>query len=128
MQTTSLSVDVTRRDAPTVEQFICHAQRFGAEYVRETAERYLAAPELAALDAELALLAHRNGKPTARQRRTTATLRAQVVELDRRGLVRAAIADALNISDRRVADILGKSRTSENGGQKRLAQAELFAA
>jgi hypothetical protein len=40
------------------------------------------------------------------QRRTGPTVKAQVLELHGRGLVPAAIADTLNMSDRRVAEIL----------------------
>jgi hypothetical protein len=44
------------------------------------------------------------GHAGKRRRRTTPTLRAQVAALRRRGMVPSAIADTLNISDRRVAD------------------------
>jgi hypothetical protein len=41
-----------------------------------------------------------------RRRRSTPNLKAQVLELHRRGIVPAAIADQINVSDRRVADII----------------------
>lgn len=61
-----------------------------------------------------------------RQRRTTSELRGQVLELARRGLVAAAIADTLNLSDRRVREIM--SQTPENGGRKPADRAKNFAA
>lgn len=42
-------------------------------------------------------------------RRTTPTLREDVMALHARGMVPSAIADVLNLKDRRVADILRKA-------------------
>jgi DNA-binding NarL/FixJ family response regulator len=41
-----------------------------------------------------------------RQRRSTPNVKAQVLELHSRGAVEAAIADTLNLSDRRVREII----------------------
>jgi hypothetical protein len=119
----------TRSDTvrPTLAAFVRHAQLFGPECVVETASGYLSEVEMSTLVLELALLASANGGVRARRRRTTDTLRAQVVALRERGLVPAAIADVLAVSDRRVASILARSTPSENGARKRLNQAELFA-
>lgn len=56
-------------------------------------------------------VSRRREEPQAkRQQRTSATLRQEVVDLRERGLVPSAIADALNVSDRRVASILRELR------------------
>jgi hypothetical protein len=47
-----------------------------------------------------------------RQRRSAVDLRRQVLDLHRRGLVVAAIADALNVADRRVQQIIGNPANS----------------
>jgi hypothetical protein len=107
---------------PTLAQFRRHAELYGPACVVETARAFLSEAEVAELELEL----RSTGGP--RQRRTTWALREQVEQLAKRGLVAAAIADTLAISDRRVREILGKSRTTENGARKRLAQAEKFAA
>lgn len=44
-----------------------------------------------------------------RHRRSSAALRAEILELHERGLIPAAIADALNVSDRRVKALLPKA-------------------
>jgi hypothetical protein len=111
------TVEVRRRrgrpPALTVKRFLEHAQRFGTDGVLETARAYLGRAELADLEARLLVLGARNGKPKVkRQRRTTRDLAGQVIALRGRGFVPAAIADLLNLSDRRVAEILAKSRTS----------------
>jgi hypothetical protein len=111
---------------PTVAEFLTHARRFGPECVVETARDILGEHELRELEVGLVLSVGPTDR--LRQRRTTADLAGQVRALFERGLVPSAIADALNISDRRVAGILSKSRTSENGGRKRLNQAEKNAA
>jgi hypothetical protein len=106
---------------PAVAALIRHAEKFGPDCVVETARDYLAPPELAVLDLELARLNSTNRGPgRRRQRRTTVGLRDQVLALNGRGLAAAAIADTLNISDRRVANILVTGSPSENGGRKRL--------
>jgi hypothetical protein len=78
----------------TAEDFHRHAQRFGAECVAETAS---------AFGGKVAFAPRSGAK---RQRRTTVSLRDQVLALHGRGVVAAAIADRLNVSDRRVANIL----------------------
>jgi hypothetical protein len=115
--------------------YLRHAERFGSELVLGAAAGSLSADELARLEAELVLLnARKNGKPTksgrpARsQRRTTDELRGQVLVLRNRGLVPTAIADVLNISDRRVQAILAEARRSENGGSNRPIHAKKNAA
>jgi hypothetical protein len=108
----------------TLAQFVRHAEKFGPELVVETAAGSLSADELAHLEAEIALLGRRNGKPArSRQRRTTDALREQVLVLRDRGLLPTVIADTLNVSDRRVQTILAESRRSENGAGKRLNHA-----
>jgi hypothetical protein len=117
--------------APTPRQFARHAELFGPECVVETAAAYLPAAEVARLEIELARLNRKGGKPrpaARRQRRTTWSLLEQVRELDRRGMVSAAIADTLNVSDRRVTAILAQSQTSRNGARKRLGRAANSAA
>lgn len=115
--------------SPTLKQFIRHAERFGPELVVETARTCLTSDEVNVLELAIIECGRKNGKRTtgSRRRRTTDKLEEHVLELDRRGMVRTAIADTLNIADRRVAEILRKSGTSQNGGQKRLAQATLLA-
>ena len=69
------------------------------------------------------------GRPVAkRQRRTSVELRAQVLGLRDRGLVPTAIADALNISDRRCREILSRLGNPENGGHNPSVQAAQDAA
>jgi hypothetical protein len=87
---------------PALADFVRHARRFGPECVVETARDYLIGGDLVELEADLVLLDV--GHAGKRRRRTTPTLRAQVAALRRRGMVPSAIADTLNISDRRVAD------------------------
>lgn len=106
--------------------FVRHARLFGPECVVETARACLSASEVATLELEVALLARSNGKPAARRRATTPALVEQVAELQRRGLVPAAIADALNISDRRARGLLAKVQPHENGGRNPSIQAVLF--
>ena len=69
--------------------------RFGADGVAEIKDAY-----------QLTL---RNAVPVSRAkraRRTTESMKSKVLNLHVRGVVPAAIADQLNISDRRVTDIL----------------------
>jgi hypothetical protein len=124
--------------SPALAQFLRHAEKFGAECVLEAAGSPTAG-ELVELEAELVLLEHRkgkkgkpanrNGRPArTRQRRTTAELREHVVALRTRGMVPTAIADALNLSDRRVQAILAESRRSRNRAHKRLNHAKKYAA
>jgi len=114
---------------PTLKMFIRHAERFGPECVAETAAAYLPPAEVGVLEAELALVGNRNGnRARARQRRSTPSLREQVLALRERGLVAAAIADTLNLSDRRVRELLNGSGHRENRAEKRLNQAEENAA
>jgi hypothetical protein len=86
-------------DAPTEAALRKHARRFGNECVSEIADAY-------GLTATAAELAETSGK---RQRRTTESLRAQVIALRDRGVVPAAIGDTLNISDSRVRKLLAQA-------------------
>jgi hypothetical protein len=83
------------------------------------------------LPAEIALVRRKAGKPSAaasRQRRSTPALREQVVGLHERGLLPTVIADTLNVSDRRVRELLRAAGYRRNGHRKRLVQARVFAA
>lgn len=84
-------------DAPTSEALHRHAERFGSEFVKETAELF---------GIDLRNVAARAKTDEKRTRRTTETLRAKVLNLHERGVVATAIADTLNVSDRRVVQIL----------------------
>jgi len=84
-------------DPPSSEALHKHAARFGPEFVKETA---------GAFGVPLAGVAAAPKSKDKRQRRTTETVTAKVLNLHQRGVVAAAIADQLNISDRRVATIL----------------------
>ena len=53
-----------------------------------------------------AIVATEDGAPAKRRRRTSSTLAEQVSDLAARRMVVTAIADALNISDRRTKQIL----------------------
>jgi hypothetical protein len=78
------------------------------------------------LPAEIALArrkARKKATPQKRRRPTTAPMRTQVLELYERGLILAAIADTLNVSDRRVQEILRDAGYRRNGHGKRLVQA-----
>lgn len=81
------------------------------------------------LPAEIALARKKAGRKSApvaapkRRRQTTTALRSQVAELYDRGLVLAAIADTLNVSDRRVRELLRDAGYRRNGHGKRLVQA-----
>ena len=57
------------------------------------------------------------------RRRSTPNLKGQVLELHSRGVVATAIADQLNIADRRLNEIIGKDPGScglREGGARRL--------
>jgi hypothetical protein len=95
---------------PSYDDFARHAHRFGVECVFETAAGYLTDRELRDLDLELALIAG----PRRRRHDTSYDPTEHVLALAARGMVVAAIADALGIGDRRVKSIL-KCRTGENG-------------
>lgn len=86
---------------------------------------------LDALPAEIALARRQAGKkdtnPPKRGRATTAGLRASVIELHERGLMLPAIADTLNISDRRVREVLRDAGNLRNGHRKRPVQAAVSA-
>jgi hypothetical protein len=88
-------------DAPTVQALQRHAQRFGPEGVNEIAEVY---GDLTAVPASVG---------PKRMRRTGLSLRSQVLALRDRGIVPSAIADTLNVSDRRVREILAAADTSD---------------
>lgn len=80
---------------PTAEQLRKHAERFGPEGVAEIAAAY-------GIDMSAKSIAP---KPK-RRRRTTPGIKAQVAELHARGMIPAAIADTLNLADRRVKELL----------------------
>ncbi len=72
-----------------------HAERFGPDTVKATAEMH-------GLDLRVK---SQTGRPK-RRRRTSEDLRREVAELRGRGMVPSAIADVLNVSDRRVSALL----------------------
>lgn len=82
--------------APSAEQLRRHAARFGAEGINETGAAY---------GIDLGRKIRDETKPS-RQRRSSAQLRAEVIELHSRGVLPEAIADTLNVSDRRVKALL----------------------
>jgi hypothetical protein len=79
---------------PTRDELLRHAERFGTEGVADVAREYKV--DMRRLKKE--------AKPL--RRRTNDELRGQVLELTSRGVVKTAIADALNVSDRRIDAIL----------------------
>lgn len=83
-------------EIPGDDQLRKHADRFGSSEVAGLVKLYGAKIKLKQLV---------DTKPS-RRRRTTPELRAQVLDMHKRGIVPAAIADSLNISDARVAGIL----------------------
>jgi len=85
-------------EAPTSEALHRHAERFGPDFVKETAEAY---------GIDLRNVSARPKSAEKRTRRTTETLKTKVLNLHARGVVPTAIADVLNVSDRRVKEILG---------------------
>jgi hypothetical protein len=78
----------------TGERFHRHAERFGPDMVKVTAEMH-------GIDLRVKT---QTGRPK-RRRRTSEELRREVAELRGRGMVPAAIADTLNVADRRVGAI-----------------------
>jgi hypothetical protein len=84
-------------DAPSSEALHRHAERFGPEFVKETAGLF---------GVDLRNVSARAKSPEKRTRRTTETFKAKVLNLHARGVISAAIADTLNVSDRRVKEIL----------------------
>jgi hypothetical protein len=94
---------------PSYDDFVRHATKLGTECVYETAVVYLTEPELLDLDLELARI------DGPRRRRFRFDPKVQVLALAARGMVPAAIADAVGLSDRRVKTILSECRTSKNG-------------
>jgi hypothetical protein len=85
--------------SPSAEQFLRHAERFGPAGVKDMA---------AAMGVKLTL--KRRPTEMKRRRRTTEDLRRQVLDLDARGVMPTAVADALHISDRRVKKILAAEK------------------
>lgn len=79
------------------DAYLLHAQRFGPELVEETAKQHGVDLRVQAPKAK-------------RMRRTTPNVRGQVLELASRGTVTEAIADVLNLSDRRVREILASEQ------------------
>ena len=84
-------------DAPSPEALHRHAQRFGPAMVKET---------VAVFGVDLRNVVAAPKTTGKRTRRTTETLKAKVLNLHERGVIPAAIADQLNVSDRRVKEIL----------------------
>jgi hypothetical protein len=89
--------------APTVERLHKHAAKFDAEGVKEIADAY-------AIDFHLKKT---NPEAPKKARRTNDELRRQVVDLRARGLRTAVIADTLNVSDRRVQEIVRSAEMRE---------------
>ena len=84
-------------DAPSAEGLHKHAERFSPDGVPEIRDAY-----------QVTLL-NVSAAPTSKApktRRTTESMKTKVLNLHERGVVPAAIADTLNISDRRVSEIL----------------------
>ena len=84
-------------DAPTAEGLHKHADRFSPDGVAEITDAY----RLTLLNVSAA-----PASKAKRARRTSETMKTKVLNLHERGVVPAAIADTLNISDRRVSEIL----------------------
>jgi len=82
--------------APTHEALARHAKRYGRDCVSETALEY-------GLTASAAELAETTG---SRRRHTSMPMRKQALALQARGVIPAAIADTLNISDKRARQLL----------------------
>jgi hypothetical protein len=81
---------------PTAEQLHRHAERFGSELIAETAREY-------GVDLRL----RKRADAPKRQRRTSAGLEQEFAQLYfERRMVLSAVADVLNISDRRAATLL----------------------
>ena len=76
------------------------------EYAGAGGEWNVEIPTLELSAKKQAALAAARAAGTGYRRRTTVPLRRQVAELRERGLVPTAIADVLNLSDRRVKSIL----------------------
>jgi hypothetical protein len=91
----------SRFRVPSRESLFRHADRFGSDGVAETASVY-------AIDMRV----KRDAARPKRRRRTSASLRAEVLELRGRGVVPLAIASVLNVSDRRVREILREDGSS----------------
>jgi hypothetical protein len=112
---------------PTYHELLTHARKFGVECVFETATTYLARRELALLRSELDELSSsskRSRRPTtSKHRRTNGDLIEQVIVLRDAGLLPAAIADKLNLGERRVRSILATSQSSRSPAPKWLNQA-----
>lgn len=85
--------------APERERLLKHVDRFGTEAVNEVASLY---------KVNLRVAQPKVKRP--RQRRSSGELEAQVLDLRKRGrgLVPAAIADVLNVSEKRVRQILAQ--------------------
>jgi hypothetical protein len=83
-------------NTPTATELHRHAERFGREGVDEIAAVY---------EIELNASTARQAGPRSK-RHTGPALREQVIELHGRGLLPTAIADVLNVSDRRVKEVL----------------------
>ena len=84
-------------DPPSAEGLHKHAERFSPDGVPEIRDAY-----------QVTLL-NVSAAPTSKApktRRTTESMKTKVLNLHERGVVPAAIADTLNISDRRVSEIL----------------------
>jgi hypothetical protein len=89
-------------EAPSEDEFRTHRRRYGGEGIAEVAGCYEMKPAFK----EAKRLERSEAK---RNRRSSAELKAEVLELHGRGLVPAAIADVLNISDRRVKAQVAKA-------------------
>jgi hypothetical protein len=86
--------------------------------------------DLERLPAEIALARAKAGKTKTAQtprRRTTPALREQVLALHERGLVVSAIGNTLNVSDRRVRELLAPAGNRRNGGRQASVHAEIRA-
>ena len=84
-------------DAPSAAALHRHAERFGPDGVGDVRDAY---------DVKLRNVSAAPQSRAPRRRRTSESMKTKVLNLHERGVVPAAIADTLNITDRRVADIL----------------------
>ena len=109
------------------ESYVRHAVLFGDELIVETVFRDPECEAAQQLRAEIALALKQTGTKqprSSRRRPTTDALRVQVLQLHERGVVTTAIADALNISDRRVRELLRDAGYGRNRHRNPFDRAE----
>ncbi len=102
-----------RAEIPTLpvseEKLMLHAKRYGLAGIAEVAKAEgINLSSKAGPDKDITV----RTKRLKRRRRTDASLRHDVLELHRRGRMEAAIADVVNISERRVREILASAQAA----------------